>query len=109
MDARTFVGSRPGSLCLSAVIFAMMAGCETAPVTGIKTQTEVEIAVAAVKDEWLKECEGLPALTPGNEVGNLLEEYTDVAGLLATCIARHNDSVRYIKPIVQKARGVSNK
>lgn len=67
-------------------------------------KSETEIAVAAIKAEWLKPCEGLLTPTPENAVGNLLQDYADMAAALAECRARQNDLVEYLSPVVKKER-----
>lgn len=95
-------GRARGLRCLISVIAVMMSACETAP-PRVVTKTETEIAVAAVKDEWLKECEGLVGV-PSNSIENLLVDYTDLSSVAAICFARQRDFVQYMAPIVKKAR-----
>lgn len=81
-----------------------LVGCTSAPKGAtVKTRTEAEIAIAEVREEWLKKCEFV-VTERGNSIGELLKDYTDAAAALAECTARHNDFVDYIGPIVRKAR-----
>lgn len=86
---------------------AALAGCgHTAP--HIRMKSETEIAVSAIKLEWLKGCE-VPAAAPlANSVGALLQDYVDTAEALAICTRRHNDFVGYIKPLVAKEQAATS-
>jgi hypothetical protein len=91
---------------LPAIIASVVAmtGCGSTP-PQINTKTETEIAVANVKSEWLKACEGVMTPMPGNEIGLLLQDHAGISALLAECIARHNDFADYMRPVVEKERG----
>lgn len=72
----------------------------------VKTQTATELAVAAIRDDWLKKCEGLPpGPPPENNVGGLLEDYNQVAAVAATCMALQHSLVDYLAPLVAKEKG----
>jgi hypothetical protein len=81
-----------------------IAGCATNEPAKIRTKSETEIAVAAIKLEWLKSCEHQAVSTPDNQVGVLLQDYVDTAEAFAICMKRHNDFVGFIRPIVEKER-----
>lgn len=66
-------------------------------------KTETEIAIGQIKDEELKECQGIGP-DKGNNVGNLLLDYADLAASASDCITRHNSLVRYLAPIVTKEK-----
>lgn len=84
-----------------AAIIAILAGCgHSKPL--LRTKSETEIAVSAIKAEWLKLCEAPAGGDPENQVGALLQDYADVAEALAICIKRHNDLVGYLKPVIKK-------
>lgn len=57
-----------------------------------------------VKDEWLKPCEGLDPALPKNSTGDLLLDYSNVAAVAATCMARHLTLIEYIGPVVAKEK-----
>lgn len=88
---------------LSAVaIFA--GGCTTPPQTGVKFKSETEIAVGAIRNDWLALCEGPQGSMPENGVGLLLQDYADLAAAFAVCKERNKSLVMYLRPIVKKER-----
>lgn len=78
-----------------------LAGCFTT-IPQIRTKSETEIAVAAIKSEWLKPCTAPVESEPSNTVGGLLQDYLETAEAFAICMKRHNDFVGYIKPVIVK-------
>ena len=97
----TQIHSRAGAAALVSALFLVGCGHDK-PL--IRTKSETEIAVAAIKSEWLKTCSPPVEDETGNQIGALLKDYVDTAEALAICIKRHNDFVGYIKPIVEKER-----
>lgn len=89
---------------MAFVMCGLLSGCMHTDKL-IRTKSETELAVAAVNTEWLKPCEGLAGDTPDNEVGNLLQDYADLAAAYAACDARHKSLSDYLGPIVKKERG----
>jgi hypothetical protein len=88
-------------LCIAVAL----AGCDHLPLQpGVQTKTELETAIAEVKDEWLKPCRAV-APTPGNSIGSFLQDATEVALAGAECAARHNSFVDYIAPIIRREKG----
>lgn len=100
-----------GSYTMSAILrfavafaVALLVGCTSAPKGAmVKTKTEAEVALAEVREEWLKKCEPV-IVERGNSIGDLLKDYADASAALAECMARHNDFVEYIGPLVRKER-----
>lgn len=64
---------------------------------------EFQIGLAQIKDEMTKDCEALGA-PPGNQVGNLLQDYNDLTAIAAPCRERHNALVYYLRPLIEKAK-----
>jgi len=96
---------RPFASVGIAAIIAVLVGCAHNEVRPeIKFKSETEVAVANIKMDWLKRCEGLPAAMPANEVGSLLQDYADMAKALAECIQRHTTLADYLEIVVQKER-----
>ena len=66
--------------CVLAAVATILGGCNTTTVrTDVKFKSETEIAVAAIKNEWLTLCEGPQGAMPENGIGSLLQDYSDVA------------------------------
>lgn len=102
MEKSKRVGAVFQSTCYAAII-ALLAGCGfDSPL--IRTKSETELAVSAIKSDWLMLCVDKEKVVPQNQVGALLQDYVDMAEVLAICMKRHNDFVGYIKPIVEKER-----
>ncbi len=98
-----------GMIILIAIVLALVVvfftGCATLQTSdAVRTKSETELAVAAVKKEWLIPCEGLAAVVPTNDIGTLLQDYADMATAFATCQKLHKSFVDYMAPIVQKER-----
>lgn len=74
--------------------------------SGIRAKSETELAVSAVNAEWLVECEGPVDPMLDNNIGNLLQDYANMAEMFAVCQARHRKLIEYLVPIVNKERGV---
>lgn len=88
--------------CVSAFCAIALVGCgHDGPL--IATQSETDIAISQIKDEWLTKCAGLGP-EKDNNIGNLLQEYGELAALLAVCMKRHNDFVDYLAPVVAKQK-----
>lgn len=68
------------------------------------TKSESELALEQVKAEWLVKCRGLESPMPENDIGKLLADYNDLAGVSATCMERHNSFVDYIGPVILKEK-----
>lgn len=81
-----------------------LAGCVTPAKDKVRTKSETEIAVSAIRAEWLTDCVFEQTPEQENQVGGLLQDYVDMAEALALCMKRHNDFVGYMRPIVQKER-----
>lgn len=81
-----------------------LSGCASSKLTpaSVKTRTETELAIAAVKSEWLKRCDMPSAGVPENNIGALLQDYLDVASALAECSQRLSSFIEYMEPIVKK-------
>lgn len=104
MDESTITRRFSGSVrSFIPLILAIMAGCETCPVPGYEPLTETEIAVLELKQEWLKECDGVTPTAPANNAGNLLEDYTDVSEALARCMTQQRGLAEYARKVHQKA------
>lgn len=82
-----------------------MTACATQapPTPTVTTKGKTQLAVEALQDELLQECEGMPPL-PENSVGSLLEDATQAMSLLAQCMVRQSKLIRYIRPIVEDER-----
>lgn len=105
MDESTRFGRFAGRIrCLSALIAAIMAGCANCPVAGFQSLTEVEIAVLELRQEWLKECEGVAPVAPDNSTGSLLEDYVEVSEKLAQCMTMQRGLSGYMAQVYEKAR-----
>lgn len=85
-------------------IIVLLTGCATAVQPKVQTKSETELAVSAIKMEWLTDCEFVPADPLGNQIGGLLQDYVDTAEALAICMKRHNDFSGYMRPILKKER-----
>ena len=106
MEKCTSLGRAFSRLFTLALIATTLAGCATLkPGESIRFKSETELGVSAIRLEWLKRCEGLEGPMPTNEVGNLLQDYADMAAALRSCANRHNSFVDYIGPIVKKEQG----
>lgn len=96
---------------LSALfITLMLTGCgwpPKKPEPPVQTKSQTELAVQEIKGEWLKTCDGLAEVPPGNSTGNLLLDYTDAVALLGICLARHNSLIEYLAPVVARERNAS--
>lgn len=91
--------------CIFAAAVMLLASCSTTSVkTGVEFKSETEIAVAAIKNEWLTLCEGPQGPVPENGVGALLQDYTDIAAAFAVCKERNKSLIMYLRPIVKKER-----
>ena len=88
-----------GTKAISLALLLAGCGAHQAPVE----PNEYQIALKQVKDEWLKDCEGLGD-RPGNATGDLLQDFADAAALGGECRARHNSAVQYLRPLVEKAK-----
>jgi hypothetical protein len=109
MDASQKLGSFAARVCCFTVVAFLLTGCfgTTSPVK-IRIKSETELAVAAIKTEWLIRCKFL-ASAPPNEVGALLQDYADMATAFAECQQRQNSFIEYMEPIVKKEReGATN-
>ena len=107
METRSFAG-RAFRCIVSAAIILSLTGCfGTFGKAAVKTKSETEIAVAEIKAEWLKRCEGLAGTMPENQTGNLLQDYADMASAFAQCIERHKALADYIEPVMKKERARS--
>ena len=98
-------GARRAACCIFATAVMLLAGCSTTSVkTNVKFKSETEIAVAAIKNEWLTLCEGPQGAVPENSTGALLQDYSDVAAAFAVCKERNKALIMYLRPIVKKER-----
>lgn len=95
------VSTRFARFCGLGTVVLVLVGCETAPkkVPNLVTKSDTELAIEALSEEWLRECEGLSG-EPDDSVGALLQDGTTAMSLLGQCVARHNGLVRYLRPIV---------
>lgn len=105
-------GTSPGYLfrCVfSALIISFaLTGCQSTKIlNSVKVKTETELAVSSIKLEWLKKCDGLEGPMPENSIGALLQDNALLSAAFAVCIARHNSFVEYMRPIVEKERGLA--
>lgn len=90
-----------------AMILGALSGCFASfrqPPAVVVTKSETEIAVEAIKDEWLVACPGVTGPMPTNTTGNLLQDYNNVAAAGGECMARHNNLVDYLRPFVAKEK-----
>lgn len=102
----TLSGCIRASLALLLASTLALVGC-TGPVRKVPAllvSSETEIAVQAIKAEWLKLCDEVVGPPPENEIGNLLLDYNALAGVAAPCRVRHNSLVEYLAPVVAKER-----
>lgn len=107
MDQSTRTGDRAVRLVCGLLASLTLSGCAwlcPAPESKVKTKSETELAVEAIRAEWLKPCEGMAAGAPDNNVGALLQDGTDAMSFLAICMKRHNAFVDYMAPIIAKER-----
>ncbi len=90
-----------GSRTTAVSLALLLAGCGThqAPAE----PNEYQIALKQVKEEWMKDCQGLGD-RPGNATGDLLQDFADAAALAGECKARHNSAMQYLRPVVEKAK-----
>ena len=110
MDTREKLDFRTNArrLCgLGAIVsIGLVAGCSTTPVkvhSDIKLRSETELAIQAIKEEWLKPCLGV-GQPQENSIAGLLQDYTDAAAGFAICMRRHNSFVDYLTPVVAKEK-----
>ena len=87
-------------ILLGLFVLATLAGCGSRAFQ----PNEYMIALAQVKDEHLRECQGLPQEMPEAKVYGLHQDFNILATVAAQCRTRHNNAVEYLKPIVAKAR-----
>lgn len=87
-----------------AAIIVILVGCAATVQPQVQTKSETELAVSAIKLEWLTDCEFTPVDPLGNQIGALLQDYVDTAEALAICMKRHNDFSGYMRPILKKER-----
>jgi hypothetical protein len=92
---------RAGIFCLLTTV----TGCVSLPTQPgeVRAKGATELAVEAISDELLQECEGMPP-PPENSVGALLQDGKEAMLLLAECMSRQGRLVRYIKPVVEAER-----
>lgn len=82
------------------IIGLSLAGCQSRPV---QPADEYKLALQELNAAWLAECQGLGDL-PDRKVGTLLQDFTDLSAVATPCRADHNALVRYLKPIIEKAK-----
>lgn len=70
----------------------------------MQTKGRTALAMEAIQDELLRECDGMPAADPGNTVWELLQDGTTAMSLLAECRKRNGKLIEYIRPIVDAER-----
>lgn len=106
MDKSTRVNWRRIAIliCLGGILFFALAGCGHNPPAQLRTKSETELAVSAIKMEWLAPCAGVNTPLTENTIGALLQDYVDVTAKFAICMQRHNDFVQYMAPIVANER-----
>lgn len=110
MARSTRTHGRLAAVAICAILTSLLTGCPgtiprepEAPPLKLRSQTEID--VGAVKDEWLKKCDGLSVDSrPQNKAGALALDYTALVGVAAPCRVRHNALVEYLKPIVERER-----
>ncbi len=93
-------------LCILVAIGTLSGCAATTPNPGVKVKSELEIAIEAVKDEWLRPCADLPDAPTVNSIGNLLEDASASLVIAAECAARHNSFVDYIAPVVNRQKKI---
>lgn len=103
METRKRITKVFQSITCAAIITALV-GCPATMQPQVHTKSETELAVSAIKMEWLTDCEFVPAEPLGNQIGGLLQDYVDTAEALAVCMKRHNDFSGYMRPILKKER-----
>jgi len=110
MEKSTRPFSRATRAICALAIVVLLPGCMTTcsqpvqPPPTVVTKSGTELAVEQIKSEWLVRCAGLETSMPANDIGSLLNDYNDLAGVSATCLERHNSFVDYMKPIVEKEK-----
>lgn len=67
----------------------------------VMPDSELQIAIKSIPDEYLKHCEGLGE-RPGDMTGDLLQDFNTAATLGGICQARHDSLVGYLAPLLQK-------
>lgn len=86
-------------ILLVLFVLATIAGCGSrAP-----EHNEYMTALAQVKEEHLRDCQGLPAM-PEAKVYGLHQDYNILATVAAQCRTRHNTFAEYLRPLVAKAK-----
>jgi hypothetical protein len=70
----------------------------------VEPPNEYRIALQELDTAWLAECQGLGDL-PDRSVGTLLQDFVDLTKVATPCRADHNALVRYLGPLIQKAKG----
>jgi hypothetical protein len=97
------------ALCLLAAL--TLAGCDHFPRRKepgpIQTASEVEVAVSEIDVYWLDECKRMPPFKGKNAVGEIIQDTLVAYGRLAQCASMHDQLVRYLRPIVTKARAAT--
>lgn len=94
--------------CIIASAIMLTSGCATVvDVPPLRMKSSTELAVETLRSEWLNECVGVQGGMPDNSTGALLADYVALATAFAVCKEWHNGLVQYLRPIVQKERGVS--
>lgn len=82
------------------IIGLSLTGCSSRPV---QPPNDYRNSLEQVNEAWLDECQGLGEL-PDKKVGSLLQDFTDLSGVAVPCRENHNALVRYLKPIIDKAK-----
>lgn len=87
-----------------ALLLAGCAGDPAAPVPG--EVPEIVIALKEINDVWLQDCPEIGD-RPGGAVGDLLQDFSEVAQAGAICQTRHRNLRDYVRPLVEKAKAYS--
>lgn len=109
MDHRTS-RRRSGSIArtLGFCASVALASCATTqPQAPIAAKAPETIALEQIPDDLVQACAGPKLEEPPNTVGDLLDDVIYAYILYAECAARNSALVNYLRPIVERAKGLT--
>lgn len=93
------MGSRTSIIALAL----LLSSCVRYVYVEVEKPNECYTALAQINEYWLQPTPTLKD-RPGNEVGDLLQDFADAAAIGGECRARHNSLIEYVSPLVEKAK-----
>lgn len=92
------MGSRQKTYAVAFTL--LLTGCGSRPV---EQPNEYAVALANVEPSWLVECQGLGD-KPDRAVGTLLQDFVDLTKVAVPCREDHNALLKYLQPLIDKAK-----